>query len=93
MFRLFPPILVQRPREDRCLVRARRSSGRAHILIPALVTGGGTGLGKTIASALVQNGAKVYIAARKEAQLKEVCPRRTFAREAPHSRMSLLDGR
>ncbi|KAG2132858.1 NAD(P)-binding protein [Suillus bovinus] len=37
----------------------------------ALVTGGGTGIGKTIASALVQNGAKVYIAARKESQLKE----------------------
>jgi len=37
----------------------------------ALVTGGGTGIGKTIASALVQNGAKVYIAARKEAQLQE----------------------
>ncbi|KAG9318070.1 hypothetical protein JVU11DRAFT_134 [Chiua virens] len=37
----------------------------------ALVTGGGTGIGKAIASALVQNGAKVYIAARKEAQLKE----------------------
>lgn len=36
------------------------------------MTGGGTGLGKTVASALVQNGAKVYIAARKEAQLKEV---------------------
>ncbi|KAG2045869.1 NAD(P)-binding protein [Suillus hirtellus] len=37
----------------------------------ALVTGGGTGIGKIIASALVQNGAKVYIAARKESQLKE----------------------
>ncbi|KAG1819768.1 uncharacterized protein BJ212DRAFT_1065428 [Suillus subaureus] len=37
----------------------------------ALVTGGGTGIGKTIASALVQNGAKVYIAARKESQLKD----------------------
>ncbi|KAJ8591471.1 NAD(P)-binding protein [Rhizopogon salebrosus TDB-379] len=37
----------------------------------ALITGGGSGIGKTIASALVQNGAKVYIAARKESQLKE----------------------
>ncbi|KAG1894467.1 NAD(P)-binding protein [Suillus fuscotomentosus] len=36
----------------------------------ALVTGGGTGIGNIIASALVQNGAKVYIAARKESQLK-----------------------
>jgi NADP-dependent 3-hydroxy acid dehydrogenase YdfG len=42
------------------------------IVLPALVTGGGTGIGKAIASALVQNGAKVYIAARKEPQLKEV---------------------
>ncbi|RKO82827.1 hypothetical protein BDK51DRAFT_15881 [Blyttiomyces helicus] len=31
----------------------------------ALVTGGGTGIGKMIAAALVQNGAKVYIASRK----------------------------
>jgi NAD(P)-dependent dehydrogenase (short-subunit alcohol dehydrogenase family) len=31
----------------------------------ALVTGGGTGIGKMIASALVQNGCKVYIASRK----------------------------
>ena len=39
---------------------------------PALVTGGGSGIGKMIASGLVANGAKVYIAARKEKQLKAV---------------------
>ena len=38
----------------------------------AVVTGGGSGLGAMIATGLVQNGAKVYIASRKESQLKEV---------------------
>ena len=38
----------------------------------ALVTGGGSGLGEMMATALVQNGAKVYIASRKEPQLKKV---------------------
>ncbi|KAG8758680.1 hypothetical protein FRC14_007597 [Serendipita sp. 396] len=38
----------------------------------ALVTGGGSGIGAMMAAALVQNGAKVYIASRKEKQLKEV---------------------
>ena len=38
----------------------------------AVVTGGGSGIGTMIASAYVQNGAKVYIASRKEQQLKEV---------------------
>ena len=38
----------------------------------AVVTGGGSGIGTMIASAYVQNGAKVYIASRKEEQLKEV---------------------
>jgi NADP-dependent 3-hydroxy acid dehydrogenase YdfG len=38
----------------------------------ALVTGGGSGIGEMIANALVQNGAKVYIASRKENQLKQV---------------------
>ncbi|KAG9019937.1 hypothetical protein FS837_008752, partial [Tulasnella sp. UAMH 9824] len=38
----------------------------------ALVTGGGSGIGTMIAAALVRNGAKVYIASRKEKQLKEV---------------------
>ncbi|KAH8114189.1 rhamnolipids biosynthesis 3-oxoacyl-reductase [Phellopilus nigrolimitatus] len=38
----------------------------------ALVSGGGSGIGKMIAAALVANGANVYIAARKEGQLKAV---------------------
>ena len=38
----------------------------------ALVTGGGTGIGKSMAATLAGNGAKVYIAARKESFLKEV---------------------
>ncbi len=37
-----------------------------------MVTGGGSGIGTMIATAYVQNGAKVYIASRKEKQLKEV---------------------
>jgi NAD(P)-dependent dehydrogenase (short-subunit alcohol dehydrogenase family) len=38
----------------------------------ALVTGGATGLGEMAAQAFVQNGAKVFIASRKEAELKAV---------------------
>jgi len=41
----------------------------------AVVTGGGSGIGTMIATAYVQNGAKVYIASRKEKQLKEVSER------------------
>lgn len=41
-------------------------------VFPAVVTGGGSGIGSMIASAYVQNGAKVYIASRKEQQLKQV---------------------
>ncbi|GAA5861474.1 hypothetical protein JCM1840_005381 [Sporobolomyces johnsonii] len=45
----------------------------------ALITGGGSGLGEMMATALVQNGAKVYIASRKEKQLKAVADRLTSA--------------
>ncbi|WFD30320.1 hypothetical protein MSPP1_001338 [Malassezia sp. CBS 17886] len=38
----------------------------------ALVTGGGSGLGKMMAGALVQNGVKVYIASRKLDELERI---------------------
>jgi NAD(P)-dependent dehydrogenase (short-subunit alcohol dehydrogenase family) len=38
----------------------------------ALVTGGATGLGEMAAQAFIQNGAKVFIASRKESELKKV---------------------
>lgn len=38
----------------------------------AVVTGGGSGIGAMFAAAYVQNGATVYIASRKEKQLREV---------------------
>ena len=47
-----------------------------------MVTGGGSGIGKIIASGLVANGAKVYIAARKEKQLKAVRVLGSVNREA-----------
>ncbi|CAG8690667.1 10885_t:CDS:2 [Funneliformis caledonium] len=37
----------------------------------SLITGGGTGLGKMISKAFIMNGAKVYIASRKQRNLEE----------------------
>lgn len=44
----------------------------------AVVTGGSSGIGEMIATALVQNGAKVYISSRKEPELKKVRFRQTL---------------
>ncbi|KAK9894093.1 NAD(P)-binding protein [Cystobasidium minutum MCA 4210] len=49
----------------------------------AVITGGGSGLGTMMATALVQNGARVIIASRKEKQLKEVADKLT--KEGPGS--------
>ena len=54
---------------------------RADLYHLALVTGGGSGVGAMFAAAYVQNGAKVYIASRKEKQLREV--RIHFQRDRP----------
>lgn len=40
-----------------------------------LVTGGATGLGEMAAQGFIQNGAKVFIASRKESELKKTCSR------------------
>lgn len=45
----------------------------------AVITGGGSGLGEMMATALAQNGAHVIICSRKEPQLKEVAERLTKA--------------
>ena len=38
-----------------------------------LVTGGATGIGEMAAQGFIQNGARVFIASRKESELKAVC--------------------
>jgi len=48
-----------------------------------LVTGGGSGIGKMMATGFAQSGAKVYIAARKEAQLKEAADEINKSLEGP----------
>jgi NAD(P)-dependent dehydrogenase (short-subunit alcohol dehydrogenase family) len=42
---------------------------KSHVV---LVTGGATGLGEMAAQGFVQNGARVFIASRKESELKKV---------------------
>ncbi len=54
----------------------------------AVVTGGGSGIGTMIASAYVQNGVKVYIASRKEEQLKKVCRAQAHSSPVLHSHQS-----
>jgi len=43
--------------------------------IVALVTGGATGIGEMAASGLIQGGARVFIASRKESELKKTADR------------------
>jgi NAD(P)-dependent dehydrogenase (short-subunit alcohol dehydrogenase family) len=59
----------------------------------ALITGGASGLGEMAAEAFVQNGAKVFIASRKESELKKVrkCYRGTTRRVAD-GRLCLVRG-
>jgi NADPH:quinone reductase-like Zn-dependent oxidoreductase len=63
------------------IIMTSHSASTADLSVPSLfnfknhvvlVTGGATGLGEMAAQGFIQNGARVFIASRKESELKKV---------------------
>lgn len=59
----------------------------------AIVTGGGRGIGKSIALALAEAGANVVVASRTESELKQVCEEieTTYGRKAYYRTLDIRD--